>query len=885
MEFPFGGAVNIWADLRGGTALDPQKAEIRDWAGHVEDLLGAVDGRLGAVDGRLGAVDEVAAALVDNGILQARDDANSAADRSEAALDATTLIAATKGAYRDTTITAAIAQGVAALAEGDTFTAAADDVDYIGLYVINTGPIVAEIAQYPSASLLVQKQIIGRQSATDFTGNVAVGTYIIDDPVNYTGTLTGVWARVTGAGTLRIGRWKLENGSYREIGVLANVVTSTTGAQYFPITPAEIKEGEYIGFYTPHAKIAYSANTANGAGWHSSTADVTLVSKGTPVTIQRLEIGFQIQAAISVAKASEQGLRLDSLETATADLKYSTTQGVGKNDGEVVTAGSNVSSMVLILGGAAVADGRLDEFAIFMTASGTLSIKIFDRDGLQFTQTSTTVSVPVVAGLNILTATQFGEILVRAGQYVGFYASAQFKYISGTSYDTAYYGSLGSATTTSIAATAYTSAKLQVRATFRQDVASKVAVLDDKMSVAYDPPPVLHDEVIAATATATGLSVAVTARMRYIGGYADGSATLVLDATTGTAVRYDLIKLTLDPITLVPTITVVKGTERTTATTDASHFLPSVSAANDHVLFHARVKSGVVSAIPVWSLEDGVDKSATEQVTAMIARAKGRLPKTMAKLRVGAPLHIVGFGDSITAIQSAGPSTATPNGTSRDRATSFLATGYGADVYNDTGVVPLFTAVQLGRADDGAGAVHSKIGIIWHLVKTLEAQGRVLGTDLTYDNFGIGGYKSDDAVSGSTPTAWLTNAAALGADLAIVAMGMNELDSATFSGTLARMVIIAQTFQAAGTEVLFTDCPRRRAVAYTTGGKIRRVARVTRNAADFTGSALVSFSPVVEEGLYQALGLYADDVGEVSDNHPGLREMAVYGGLLAGIVK
>lgn len=73
---------------------------------------------------------------------------------TEAARDSATLIAATRGAYRDTTIAAAISAGIAALVDGDTFTASADDVDYIGLYVINTGA-ASEIAKLPLSDYIV----------------------------------------------------------------------------------------------------------------------------------------------------------------------------------------------------------------------------------------------------------------------------------------------------------------------------------------------------------------------------------------------------------------------------------------------------------------------------------------------------------------------------------------------------------------------------------------------------------------------------------------------------------------------------------------------------------------------------------------------------------
>jgi lysophospholipase L1-like esterase len=123
------GPVNIWDHFDVApppTLSDAQAAELaaQGYAGQ------AAADRAAASDARTGA--EVAQGL------------------AEAARDAVTLIAASKGAYHDTTIAGAIALGVADLVEGDSFTAAGEDVEYIGLYVIETGPVAAEIARYPT---------------------------------------------------------------------------------------------------------------------------------------------------------------------------------------------------------------------------------------------------------------------------------------------------------------------------------------------------------------------------------------------------------------------------------------------------------------------------------------------------------------------------------------------------------------------------------------------------------------------------------------------------------------------------------------------------------------------------------------------------------------
>jgi lysophospholipase L1-like esterase len=242
-------------------------------------------------------------------------------------------------------------------------------------------------------------------------------------------------------------------------------------------------------------------------------------------------------------------------------------------------------------------------------------------------------------------------------------------------------------------------------------------------------------------------------------------------------------------------------------------------------------------------------------------RSRRLLPKTIGKIRRKASLRILGFGDSVTAIQSNTPSTGILNGTLRDRGTApltdpnhYLRDAYGADVVD---AIPLYTSVQLGRADDGGGAVHTKIGWNWELVAALVASGYVLGTDLFYDNNGVGGLSSANAVVGGVPQAWLTFAAAQGADLAVVALGMNERGSAL---TEANMIVIANTFRTAGIEVLFIDCPRpRAAISGATLTNWQYTNRAIRRAAEYSNSAHLSLTGVYDARYIQACGIHITD--------------------------
>lgn len=79
--------------------------------------------------------------------------AETAQTGAETARDATVIAAAAEGVFHDTTIAAAITDGLAAVSDGGSFFAIGDDVDYIGLYEDDAGSEV-EWARISKASAL-----------------------------------------------------------------------------------------------------------------------------------------------------------------------------------------------------------------------------------------------------------------------------------------------------------------------------------------------------------------------------------------------------------------------------------------------------------------------------------------------------------------------------------------------------------------------------------------------------------------------------------------------------------------------------------------------------------------------------------------------------------
>lgn len=383
------------------------------------------------------------------------------------------------------------------------------------------------------------------------------------------------------------------------------------------------------------------------------------------------------------------------------------------------------------------------------------------------------------------------------------------------------------------------------------------------------------EHVSDASASISGLDVAVQAK--YEGIYADPrfvGTTLTFAAAAAGKKRYDLVYFSPE----AKTFGVVTGTERTT---DAAEFLPTIGATRRLPLFNVRVSDAAVTdVVPLWNIDgNGDPREIVESIEAERRRSRSCIRKTLAKIRRGAAIKIVSIGDSITAIQSGVPSggTTTPDGPERDRGAVYLSTSIGSDVISG---IPLYTSVGLnvGRADDLAGAVHTKFGFMWDLVTAIQA----LGNTVTYPNFSIGGKKTDDALTAGVPNAWVTNAIALAPDLVIIHFGMNEIGG---TDTAANMAIIAQAFIDAGIEVIIMGVPRVNPAFTAHISRWYNTNRALASAAKYVGAAHVPTVDIYDERYIGAIGISALDACAANTlNHPGIREQEVIGGRTTELV-
>lgn len=517
------------------------------------------------------------------------------------------------------------------------------------------------------------------------------------------------------------------------------------------------------------------------------------------------------------------------------------------------------------------ADGYLASLKIFVRAAGAVKIGRYTLSGNTLTRVAVYTVNTTSTGLQTFS---FGTAIpVAAGELISIYGPGLFTYSTGTTADASgWYNISGDTPSSAPTGSAITVLRLEVQYNI-STVEVTAAALKRATGTYYS------DRITDASFTVAAL--AVTTAIKYGRDGAESSYTdnRTLTAPSGSSTRYDV--LWIDAETKAFGLTA--GTERAT---DAYEFTPAVGAPSRVAIANLRVTASAVVVVPVWNVFDGVDRGIAAQVGQDRTRSRNFLRKTRAKLARAAPLRIMAVGDSIQAQASEISLTAqqaAPNGIHRDRSSAPIsgslhylrdAIGTPAGTGNDVvDAIPLYTAIQLGRADDAAGSVHTKFGFMWELVNAVDDQGYTLGNDLFYDNFAISGQSSAGLVSAGAASAWMNAAIALAPDLIVFHMGMNEYGSAT---TEANMVIAINAAKAAGIECLVMGAEYKNSSQTLTGWDVTN--RALRRAAEYTGSAFQSSLPLYDPRFPGALGVApADRCAANRNNHPGIKEHAALG--------
>lgn len=323
--------------------------------------------------------------------------------------------------------------------------------------------------------------------------------------------------------------------------------------------------------------------------------------------------------------------------------------------------------------------------------------------------------------------------------------------------------------------------------------------------------------------------------------------------------RYDLVEV--DPAS--GAISVVEGTERTF---DPEEYLPAGTIGRIPIA-HVFVSGARTEVIRLSNWQYGVREGAELEQQALRKWGRQHLVNSLAKLSNGEAITIAGYGDSISAIQLSPPSYNTPNGALRDR-----PEGYFFDMPADTQA-----AIELFDHGDGAGQVHCHEGWNWRLVEHFEAH----GCDVTYLNYAIGGtnsgnYNNGGNDRGGTDPDRLAALTGSGADLVVVAFGMNEINS---GATVANVAQIVSACKAQGMEVVVLGCPRINAL----GGRASEQQWAGCNqrlwlAAQHAGAAYVSTQFIEETGAAGYSGLSAESFCNANMyNHPGPAQLRAIG--------
>lgn len=261
-----------------------------------------------------------------------------------------------------------------------------------------------------------------------------------------------------------------------------------------------------------------------------------------------------------------------------------------------------------------------------------------------------------------------------------------------------------------------------------------------------------------------------------------------------------------------------------------------------------------------------------------------RTSKLLSRLSAGLPVNWASYGDSITMIGAPDDSTwYVPNTEFRDIGRAYFSGYLANDIRN---AIPVYTSLELFGVDDGAGAVHTKIGLNW---QAIDACAERYGSQINYFNMGLGGTTSASTggVSPIRPNG--TNPDRLEAlvevadrlDVVVINFGMNQPSSTT---TADEYVTMAEYIRAAhpDCDLIFVGQAKPNDI-YRAGDAWEVQNRAIAWAADYVGAAYIDTTLLWgrndEGGL---LGLPAVDVASCGwTNHPGLLEFTGMARLLS----
>jgi len=418
------------------------------------------------------------------------------------------------------------------------------------------------------------------------------------------------------------------------------------------------------------------------------------------------------------------------------------------------------------------------------------------------------------------------------------------------------------------------------------------------------------DRIVGAAMTSNGLGATFEVQLSRVGQMKRIPASFTFTAPTGTK-RYD--RVVIDVETEVVSVlaggedgaATITGTAPNVLRPDATERMAALTSPTQLLIANVRVGATSLTIIPQWDLDNtGLPRSIAKQLVEderFNDQALGIFRRAL--YGAGVVPIIALMGDSLMAIANGTAPDTSPNGVNRDRGTApttdslhYLRDGLSDALVDDTTRFPLYTAVQLNRADDGAGAVHTKVGFAWAAISRLEAASvkLVSAGQMSLVNWAAAGSTAAAAVSGvasdgtGTPaaTTFLTavrDGVATGAGgkphLVICNYGMNP--SASIAQYRAQMAFIVRYLRAAGISVLVVGVGLKRSNDWTTYLPYNQAGR---QAALANGGAHLSLAMLHAEPFFGAGIASVDACAANYINHYGPTEYERIGQWVAAVL-
>ena len=748
-------------------------------------------------------------------------------------------------------------------------------------------------------------QITGRSTAlASVTGGLPSKVYVLMSAAAVGGVIGKLMIHAAAAGTAYLKAYDWDGYSFTQAGADLAVTIPASGFQTISNLSLPLRKGQFVGVFAPGilgylggggAPFSYLENGATGNAGNFAPTIMT------PSNGNDIGLGVEIRAmTMDEIRASAADITLAKNQAAAAKQKVipSGYTAIGRSTA-LPTVDGTLPAKIYVRMVPMPSNGVIDRLLIDAAGAGTVFLKVYDFiDGVRFARFGSDISV-TVPGAGFQEIRFATAVPVKAGQYIGMYGLGVQRFRGGGASASGFLestaGNLGDFTPTSTTPSFGNDIGFAVG--FRgmshdEAVAGLLPLLNQSATSTAVAPPQIGETISEASVVISGTTATVLAKVLRNGLAAatyTGAPTITLAAAG--KVRYDILALDM----VAGTFSIVQGTARSATTPiDPTVYSPEATLTLQQApIAKLRVTSSAATAILQHDLVDGTLRSLATEMQQRRTRSQGRLRRFRGGMGAAKPLRIIAVGDSVSALQYAATDSSlytAPNGPIRDRASdntnpaaAYLPVNYGSDYL---ATIPLYTSLQLGRANDGAGAVHTRIGWNWELVAALEARGYVLGTDLRYDNFAVGGQQTSGLVSGSTPSAWMNAVTALVTSsvsagdrvLVVLSFGLNELGNVD---TATRMQTIIGLLKAVGADVIVMGLARP-LDSFSAPTNQQYTNRALARAAEVAGAAFAPIYDLVDGERLRSMGIFAEDLAEANHlHHPGVTELAFYGRELA----